>query len=169
MTIKNRYLKYFPEITLEIFTLVWNKLIEYRFKQKYGYNLNNEFECFKNNHNYLIIEDDFFNTYLKSCIFDNVEITVQEILGYDPFVKEEFILPEKWVIKVTTDNLPELKKCDKLNKTVGYPYSINGYYGSTTHGDAVVPKDYTEITFEQFKKYVLCSDKNLVPLPGFDN
>ena len=59
------------------------------------------------------------------------------------------------MIKVTTDNLPELKKCDKLNKTVGYPYSINGYYGSTTHGDYVVPKDYTEITLEQFQKYVL--------------
>ena len=28
------------------------------------------------------------------------ETTVQEILGYDPFVKDDFILPKKWCVKV---------------------------------------------------------------------
>lgn len=93
MPLKGKYLKYSPEITLEIFTLVWDKLIELGFKSKYNNNLPNEFNSFIDKHNYLIIKDGIFNTYLKSCIYDNKETTVQEILGYDPFVKEE-VIPE---------------------------------------------------------------------------
>ena len=95
MPLQNKYLKYSPEITLEVFTLIWDKLIELGFKPKNN-NINSEFNAFLDEHNYLIINSNQFNTYLELCIFDNTETTVQEILGYDPFVKEviEEVIPE---------------------------------------------------------------------------
>lgn len=63
-------------------------------------------------------------------------------------------LPEKWVVAITDGNKPKLEKwyqeshC-KENLMSGY-YVSNSYFIWTG-----VPSDYTEITFETFKKYVL--------------
>ena len=93
MPLTNRYLKYSPEITLDIFELVWNKLIEFGFKSKYDNELYNEFKAFKSTHNYLAIDDTYFNTIIPLRIQNKSEITVQEILRYDPFVNKE-VIPE---------------------------------------------------------------------------
>lgn len=71
-------------------------------------------------------------------------------------VKEpEFILPEKWVIKITEENKPIVQQCSHLNKYLNYDYTINGYYGNKCGGSFQIYGDNIEITFEQFKKYVL--------------
>jgi len=70
---------------------------------------------------------------------------------------DDFVLPEKWCIKQSTHK----EVCDWFNKNgtmvanitgnwtyLNYP-NISGYYS-----DKIKP-GYTEITFEQFKKYVL--------------
>lgn len=59
MSLTGKYLKYSPEITLEIFTLVWDKLIELGFKPKNN-NINSEFNVFLDEHNYLIINSNQF-------------------------------------------------------------------------------------------------------------
>ena len=93
MTLANKYLRYSSEITLDIFELVWNKLIEFGFKSRYDNKLYSEFKAFRNRHNYLTIDDTHFNTVMSFCIINELETTVQEILGYDPFVKKE-VIPE---------------------------------------------------------------------------
>jgi len=88
--------------------------------------------------------------------------------------KDEFVLPEKWYIKLTLENIEIIGNWFKINKhpksstdyhcldvrtntkpryeTIHYPAIENrwGYY----HG-SFRSTDYIEITFDQFKKYVL--------------
>ena len=91
MPLTGKYLKYSPEITLEIFTLVWNKLIENGCK--FDYSKEVIFERFKFYERKLRKQSD------RDCVYPLIgdngckETTVQEILGYDPFVKE-FVLPD---------------------------------------------------------------------------
>ena len=93
-------------------------------------------------------------------------------------VKEpEFVLPEKLCIKITKENLDFCKSLEnnELKFHKNYPYSIGGYYSPIPNKDCNgfinIPKNYTEITFEQFKKYVLkeeiVEEKVIEPLPQF--
>ena len=93
MPLKNKYLKYSPEITLEIFTLVYNKLIKEGWK---SVDLEENYRYFVKKYSFLT------NKYKKhfytreeghSDLEDKTQTTVQEILGYDPFIKE-VIIPE---------------------------------------------------------------------------
>lgn len=75
---------------------------------------------------------------------------------------ENFILPEKWCIKITSENLSFCKslKNKELGFREGYNYIIGGYYSSIASSEGnfgfiIIPNGYKEITFEQFKKYVL--------------
>ena len=93
-------------------------------------------------------------------------------------VKEpEFVLPEKWCLKITKENLDFCKSLEnnELKFHKNYPYSIGGYYSPIPNKDCNgfinIPENYTEITFEQFKKYVLkeeiVEEKVIEPLPQF--
>lgn len=80
----------------------------------------------------------------------------------DKVVKEpEFVLPKDWVLKITRENLAFCRSLEKreLGFPYNYNYSIGGYYSPSDKlnqkGFISVPKEYTLITFEQFKKYVL--------------
>lgn len=154
--LKNKYLKYSPEITLEIFTLIWDKLIKLGYKFEYD-----KKEIYRrlqlDPERYLRISSDDGNTIYpftnkRNCI----ETTVQEILGYDPWAAtaaKEFVLPERWYIKATEESRPF------LDKWTGFTWKyVNIYFDKKgnrkTHSENIVD-GYTEITFEQFKKYVL--------------
>ena len=149
MPLQEKYLKYRPEITLEIFTLIWGKLIDLGFKPAHE-NISEEFGHFKNEHNSLIIGSNVFNTYTPNCIVREKETTVQEILGYDPFVKD-FVLPEKWYIKCTPESKGSLDKWAGFSWKYAYIY-FDGKYKTWSNN---FHNEYAEITFEQFKKYVL--------------
>ena len=99
MPLTGKYLKYSPEITLKIFTLIWDKLIENGCKFEYSKEI--IFERFKF-HNRVLRYDSNGN-YVYPLTGNNSckEITVQEILGYDPFVNKE-IIPE--IIQTVTKN-----------------------------------------------------------------
>lgn len=82
----------------------------------------------------------------------------------DQFVVKEpkFVLPEKWCLKITNENIDFCRslKNKELGMQENYFYFIGGYYSSITtpsglNGFINIPNNYTEITFEQFKKYVL--------------
>ena len=95
MPLTGKYLKYSPEITLEIFTLIWDKLSETYKPHSNGVEVEYN-HAFKKNNGFLKLIDNnssFGVYYSKENL---IETTVQEILGYDPFVKNDFVLPEKW-------------------------------------------------------------------------
>jgi len=77
-------------------------------------------------------------------------------------VEPEFILPEKWGIKRNNEN--DKIVTDYINKIASIQHSYlpnnfgNPYLHNNTSGccsDNSIREDYTEITFDQFKKYVL--------------
>jgi len=168
MPLKNKYLRYSPEITLEIFTLIWNKLIENGWKSEDG-DLNRLFRIFLDEDKHRYLRESIRKKTFYPHSFDSglCETTVQEILGYDPYITagpvgitgisetfngEEFVLPEKWYIKCTDESKPH------LDKWTGFTWKyVNVYFdkpGRITHSGNIVD-GYPEITFDQFKQYVL--------------
>ena len=93
--------------------------------------------------------------------------TVQKHTEYstnDWELVEEFLLPEKWCIK-GCDEMKHWQKIDMSNETnVVFSPIYNKWYTTSDPKlliwdmhDCILP-DYTEITFDQFKKYVLKQD-----------
>lgn len=70
-------------------------------------------------------------------------------------IVEDFVLPEKWCIK----DVKEVKEFFENYNDGGYTCSNNAYLHYPRIGNCcyfkTIQKDYTEITLEQFKKYVL--------------
>lgn len=103
------------------------------------------------------------SNYTGSNYFMFKESDVIEAAKKQGMYKEEFVLPEKWCIKVTEVNKPTLRKWleskDDFNMDYIYikdwvlsnPRADHSYQFWASH----IPLDYTEITFEQFEKYVL--------------
>jgi len=85
-------------------------------------------------------------------------IGIKKALPHEiPVQEDEFVLPEKWCFRVSRENYQKFKHIRELpNPEIGYitsmPWSNRlpwGLWGSNIYG--------TEITFEQFQKYVLNS------------
>lgn len=89
-----------------------------------------------------------------------VDLTeIQEYLPDDHVdkFKPEFVLPEKWCIVLTTENKNYVQENFPIKRGLNFD-SFGGYYyiqGNSALASVNVPPSYTEITFEQFKKYVL--------------
>lgn len=100
------------------------------------------------------------------------DISIDKIEHYiEPVIEEEFVLPEKWLLKVEDNKSIIIKEWgDKMWST--YNYKCNTWSKlSTNPGNVIGNADYqgrpyytsdiknysnhTEITFDQFKKYVL--------------
>lgn len=172
MDFRNKYLKYTPEITFDIFQKVWDKLIESGYLPVGNYYVEEGFGDFKTLYCYLRTTETHpmeFNCYSVIPALFWVETTVQEILGYDPFVRDDdFVLPKNWCCKITEESIEIFNNWrismskHYLQKEIDkkYPYiTNNGSCNYTTMG--------TEITFDQFKKYVLKQDveesKEVIP------
>ena len=193
MPLTGKYLKYSPEITLEIFTLIYNKLIENEWTSIDVMLLYNQFTT---KWNYIIDYGRGKQFYSSVINRELKETTVQEILGYDPFVKDDFVLPDKWCIKTTKDKNGKLigEWFDKQSRCRCYHDTCLGkYYNSynllnesiilegnlaASFASSRIREEYTEITFDQFKKYVLKESietpKEVIPkyvelLEGFDS
>ena len=203
MPLKDKYLRYTPEITLETFMLIWDKL-KSMFPNSRIYSWKSgTFDNFKT-YKFISIWGIHEGSYAFG-INNNPgngnlqEATVEEILGYNPFIKDEliqtgmsqldacgtckhmakciknctavggqhypkdiikdeFVLPEKWCIKHSKevgqwfDNFyypdGDIVYQDTNYKYLHYPKAQSAMYNSILNG-------YTEITFDQFKKYVL--------------
>lgn len=70
-------------------------------------------------------------------------------------------LPSKWCIKITNENKPFLMNLrdGELHFKKYYDYTMNAYYSSIRSDIGYefyeIPYGYTEITFEQFKQFIL--------------
>lgn len=81
---------------------------------------------------------------------------------------DEFVLPEKWCIN--RQGLSEVYKWFNENTTTGVDYKDRKFgwyshfpaYGGNCHTDTNIHPGYTEITFEQFKEYVLGIKENMI-------
>ena len=106
---KEKYLKYEPKITLEIFTLVWNRLIELGYKSFYDITVKERYNEFKERSGYFMTTEahpNLFNCYNFADTY--TKTTVEEILGYNPFIKETTTAKD-WN-KVTEEELLEEAK-----------------------------------------------------------
>lgn len=165
MDFRNKYLKYKPEITFDIFQKVWDKLIESGYLPVGKYDVERGFGDFKTLHCYLRTTDSHpmeFNCYSVIPALFWVETTVQEILGYDPFVMgDDFVLPEKWYVEVTTENKNVLNDWKIKQQFPLSLYSFDYEFIVENGGGYIYEesiKDRVKITFGQFKKYVLKQD-----------
>lgn len=134
---------------------------------KFSYQLNDQFyftECINNN---TYIEKDDWWIIGRKYRFKLVDLS--EIQQYLPpnHPDKEFILPKNWYVIVTKENQDKVSEWRFENKTYrvdigklcGYSTGTQGMEGKG-HNPANEPKGDSydfgkEITFEQFKKYVL--------------
>ena len=128
---------------------------ESRFYDKNGYLCLN-----KDKNGYLCL-----NKYTPKLITDLSEIQQYLPDGHPDKIKE-FVLPEKWCIRQDAGQ----ESCDWFNKKYGCHSHIEGNYdflinrentNDSPYSDTL--EGYTEITLEQFKKYVLKEGKEEVP------
>ena len=76
---------------------------------------------------------------------DKIELYVEPKVK----VKDDFVLPEKWCVKVNE----ELRNRFGYYEAYGYQHSIQ--INNTNKWSINIKEGFTEITFKQFKKYVL--------------
>jgi hypothetical protein len=89
--------------------------------------------------------------------------------------KSSFILPEKWCIKLTEENIETLGKWRDAGPLPNKKYAIESWYlhtpkhGARGYNEPRKDPDYTEITFEQFKQYVLTPSEDAKIVPEREN
>lgn len=101
----------------------------------------------------------------ERAIYYFKESDILELAKEQNMIEEEFKLPEKWYLPLEKEYLEEVKKWMgrfALEYNLGDWSSV--YYNKTATDTLNVPKDFTKITYEQFKKYVLKEDYPKVDL-----
>jgi len=88
-------------------------------------------------------------------------IGIKKALPHEiPVQEDEFILPEKWCLLVTRENQEvcnDWREFDAKISVNHYMHNQHSGYSKRGVSKAEIQKGYTEITFEQFQKYVLNS------------
>lgn len=121
------------------------------------------------------IIDSVFGEFNQELIGDKVKLQNKvnklqrmiDMINYLQPVKEEeeeFVLPENWCIKrddnnteLITNYFRELHNFDyaELDRNRNNPYLYHSQILGRGQSNREIPQGYTEITLEQFKKYVL--------------
>ena len=108
--------------------------------------------------------------WLLACIEEDKFIPKEEAIK-----SKEFVLPEKWAIKITEDNINILNDFLHSNRDKYKEYISNwrvsnqGYHfhypaiSGPAHSSKTIKNGYTKITFEQFKKYILKDSDEVKP------
>jgi hypothetical protein len=156
----------------EVYVAINSQNNRYVFKKT-----NNLKKCYNISHyNIFHVKTGNFNTIIKTFLETTPEekhwletcIKANKFISYEDAMKSfepEFVLPEKWCL-FTSENVDILNKYLVDNKANYKNYNINWnihsglYFHSESHGAGGhssnhIYKGFTEITFEQFEKYVL--------------
>lgn len=133
-----------------------NYLVKYSSKCNTGGLLNDHWICIDNDatkYNWQNGEGKFLTLKRKA--------TKDELIKYITMKEEEFVLPKKWFIRVTNENKKVINDW-KVKKYYNDNLFEHSYLYVKNNGageyDFSYVNTYTEITFEQFKKYVLKED-----------
>ena len=151
----DKYIKYNSKITFDIFKLMYQKLNDLGFTSPN--NVKKAFEEFSGDYPYFVMklysDKPYFNQY--SChLIEQSKTSVEDLLGYNPF--ESFKLPEKWCIKVQEmKNTPEEIVNWRLKIVMCGTWVSPGYLNNHGYHSTKINQEYTELTLEQFKQYVL--------------
>lgn len=78
----------------------------------------------------------------------------------------EFELPAKWCVKVTKENVKVLTDWRIHGINISHEQGVYGYLHSNKTWLSDIHFNYTEITFEEFKKYVLKKEELIQPGPN---
>lgn len=119
------------------------------------------------------IKDSIFGDFNKELIGDKVKLQNKvnkyqrmiDMINYLQPVEDtevdDFVLPEKWCVEINSINAVELYNYARSKDDFDYSVGFKGYLINTSkdntyqHWGKSQNEGYTEITFEQFKKYVL--------------
>lgn len=110
MEIKNRYIKYIPEITSDIYDIIWKKCLSLKIEGKPYDFTDNSFEAFKKERYFFIGPSGGYSFGVDNNESKDTEITVRELLGFDPFVKDELV----------KGNFNQTTACEKCKYAIGY-------------------------------------------------
>ena len=151
----DKYIKYNSKITFDIFKLMYQKLIDLGFTSPY--NVEDAFKEFSGNYQYFVIKlcngKPSFNQH-PNILIEQFKISIEDLLGYNPF--ESFTLPEQWCIKVQEmKNTPEEIVNWRLKIVMCGTWVNPGYLNNHGYHSTKINQEYTELTLEQFKQYVL--------------
>jgi len=110
----------------------------------------------------------YFKTKINQNWWFSSTTTLPTVPLLDFIEKEEYKLPEKWCIKRNKENSEIVNDYfnKKLNTKAPYNFTSDKKYVYSDITESIdycssKPKDYTEITFEQFKKHVLNNTKTI--------
>lgn len=119
MSLRNKFIKYIPEITLDIFKLIYTKLKGSGWKQNdsveklYEEFSKSQYDCLMEN-----ADDKRFLCYHANS--DLTEISIKDFLGYDPFVKRTTL--ETWLEETKAKNLSFGQLRAYINYGITCPY-----------------------------------------------
>jgi hypothetical protein len=103
------------------------------------------------------VESSCSGVHMKHCR----KATQAEIDKATGIKSDSFILPKKWCVKVTNENQDIIGKWRTNGScNVGGYCMYSGYNDVDGYWDSIIPDGITEITFEQFKQYVLKDSTN---------
>lgn len=131
-------------------------------------------ECINNEKHQ--VKQDWWSI-VRSKLFEADMSVVSQFLpkGHpDKIDSKEFVLPEKWCIKLTEENVDILGKWRTDGILRDPKFAKEGWYlhtpmnGKKGYNEPSKDPDYTEITFEQFKQHVL-KESPVVKTPKEEN
>lgn len=140
---------------------IGDTIISTRSKKRFSQNVSKikSFKMNVSNDNILVVGDHYYST---GVLISNIEHHLQGQIE----VKPEFVLPEKWFIiphNETRDILVKYRGGNYLGNSSVLRYDPNDqFHPKCWEPISLVSKDYIEITFEQFKKYVLKETEEIV-------
>lgn len=153
--LQGKYIEYTPDITLEVFSKVWDVLIKAGWKSIANQTVMISYDDFKKKRFFSYASDPMFFSVYDIYLANDVKVTVDQLLGFD-----------NWCIKITPEVKEVLQHSDILF-ALGYDYTIGAYYGQTQGkewGKGGQPKEYhTLITIEQLKEKVGMKSFTLPP------
>jgi hypothetical protein len=113
------------------------------------------FDTASNDYHYLVL-NEYYGWFVGRDDDGKVQITLSQLEGI--LKGDTFTLPEMWCIEVTNENIDVLGKWRSdgplHNRHIGW-YSHTPMNNKNGYNLQRKDDDYTEITFEQFKTYVL--------------
>jgi hypothetical protein len=140
-----------------------NRSVLKQYWEKQAYDHTYEFRGFLMSHG--CWDNSGLNYNTVADYIDAYPLTFEQFKTY-VMKEEEFVLPEKWFVTRTEENYKVINDwfTENQSRDWGYMNPLGPVFSETLHGNWFTSKqpkakEHAEITFEQFKKYILNTNK----------